>query len=220
MWRKLAERRQKKCPDCANGSCDPVGVDRGEASVLNISSFDRRKDGATVCTAITAQGAAAGAKRSKKKKKKKRSKRRVRGIAARAESRAQNSRLEDEAAACNRCCECDCHEIAALGRQAVVAKLQEGVDFSSLFQDDVFEHANEHELAELAAFKRRLVRAETTAAGFARPARDLANEHELAELAAFQRRLVQAESGCALCEPCIHDLLEADADSCEEIYLD
>ena len=32
-------------------------------------------------------------------------------------------------------CECDCHAVAAAGRETVLAKLAEGVDFSPLFSD-------------------------------------------------------------------------------------
>jgi hypothetical protein len=66
---------------------------------------------------------------------------------------------EQRSQADNGQCSCDCHSIAASGRKAVVAKLLEGVDFSSLFQPDLFETTDLDAEQErlLASFKCRLL---------------------------------------------------------------
>ncbi len=60
-------------------------------------------------------------------------------------------------------CDCDCHAIASAGREAVLAKLGQGVDFSPLFseKDEDFEKEDMDPEQEqiLGAFERTLARA-------------------------------------------------------------
>ena len=54
-------------------------------------------------------------------------------------------------------CECECHKIAQKGRQAVIEKLREGMDFEPLFKEEFFvQHSDPHEVEELEAFKSSL----------------------------------------------------------------
>ena len=171
VWKKLAARKERrdKCKKCQNGSCEP-SPSPGEASSSSA--------GAVSATSVD------GKKKRKKRKKKKKKKKRQGGVTESKEeelARMMSCTTEEEADdvnvnfdehcenvelehvggdRCSRCCDCDCHEVAALGREAVVAKLQEGVDFSPLFQEDLFEDEmadDVHELAELEGFKSRLV---------------------------------------------------------------
>ena len=55
-------------------------------------------------------------------------------------------------------CECDCHAIAAAGRETIIAKLKEGVDLSSVFRPELFEEDVDAEQEKaLGDFERRLL---------------------------------------------------------------
>ena len=55
-------------------------------------------------------------------------------------------------------CECDCHAIAAAGRETIIAKLKEGVDLSSVFSEELFEEdVDADQEKALGDFERRLL---------------------------------------------------------------
>jgi hypothetical protein len=143
LWKKLADRHRRNatgghkelCSDCENSVHACHGL--GDASVDAILAF---VEGQHVdCTLPTHTGTRQrGAKREKRSKQK-----------------AMRAKRTD---ICNGGCECDCHAIVAMGSEAVLAKLREGVDFSPLFREDLFEpeDMNTCDLEELAAFKGKL----------------------------------------------------------------
>jgi hypothetical protein len=63
-------------------------------------------------------------------------------------------------------CDCDCHVIATAGREVVVEKLLEGLDFAPLFNEDAFEETDLDAAFEerLGAFEKSLKRAHGWAA--------------------------------------------------------
>lgn len=139
LWKKLAARPARpgalssSCWACQNGDCE----DLGGASIDTTMDFVEGGQHAKKNARKTRQGPM-GARQIKK------------GAKTTARQPQLGGRKGPD-------CDCDCHAIAASGRKAVIAMLHEGMDFSSVFTEDLFETADmDSEFQEqLAAFKWR-----------------------------------------------------------------
>jgi hypothetical protein len=150
LWKKLAQRQLQKatemCASCQNGVCE----DPGEASIDAILEFVEGQH--TQNTKRRTRKTLLGRRQVKKGAKSDL-------IMGPEVDKVENSPMEDKKDGVEPKeqleCGCDCHAVAALGRQAVIAMLREGMDFSSLFKEDLFETAdtNSYEQEELGAFK-------------------------------------------------------------------
>jgi len=137
LLKKLAERAHQentdstRCRSCQEGVCE----DFNDASIDTLLEF------------VEGQHTQNGARRARK----------IQFGAGQIKKGTKKRACKKEEPGAPVGCECDCHAIAASGRKAVIEMLREGVDFSSVFTEDLFETADmdSDDQAELAAFKWR-----------------------------------------------------------------
>lgn len=145
LLQKLAERQlredtdSRRCQPCQDGDCE----DTGEASIDSILAFVEGQH--TPNSTGKTRKVQFGARRNQK------------GTKINAKDEELRGREWQG-------CECDCHAIAASGRKAVMEMLREGMDFSAVFTEDLFETADmdSKDQEELAAFKRCTLAAEVS----------------------------------------------------------
>jgi hypothetical protein len=141
LWEKMCERQarnsggreldRKLCSDCQDGDC----ADFREASIDAILEYvgrDTEKDGP--------QG-----KNKKKKKKKKKDRK---GGATLETGNAGKKGMQPEPKQHHEkhdVCDCNCHDIAAQGREAIMAMLRKGMDFSPLFEEEAVQAEDSHD---------------------------------------------------------------------------
>eukprot|EP00038_Savillea_parva_P011949 m.201243 g.201243 ORF g.201243 m.201243 type:complete len:327 (+) comp21362_c0_seq1:199-1179(+) len=182
LWKKLAQRQQQQrhnervqtidtnlCSDCDNGACE----DRSELTIDAILAFVEGTGNDDTKQSSPHQSLACSHQR-KPERPKKTHRTTGRKTQTKNQHRSNNTHARKTTSPVSQPplstlaidngdgsdrdhkCTCDCHDIVQLGRTAVVAKLQEGVDFSSLFREDLFEVMDEDQQCELEEFERRL----------------------------------------------------------------